>query len=160
MFIPITIPSHSPSTSPLPPQIAKLGNDDLVLIELQGALDVECTENSERNGQVVGTFRFDEGSSKPTLAIGHHLLEGKIVSLPKPLGVIQRSTAPSPHSSLQGALDHDPEDDDMDGEKAKKSQGDQSQWEMVAIVKKKIVFSKRPMPIVGKVEVILGRKAE
>jgi len=68
------------------------------------------------------------GQSKPTLAIGHHLLEGKIVSLPKPLGVIQRSTTPSAGiGSEEGSL----------------------QWDMVAIVKKKIVFSKRPMPIVG-----------
>lgn len=60
MLIPITV--SSPSIAPLPPQLAKLGNDELVLIELQGSLDVECTDNSERDGQMVGTFRLDEGS--------------------------------------------------------------------------------------------------
>lgn len=60
MLIPISI---SPaSTSSLPPQIAKLGNGELVLIELQGSLAVECTDNSERDGQLVGKFRFEEGS--------------------------------------------------------------------------------------------------
>jgi chromosome transmission fidelity protein 8 len=38
----------------------------------------------------------------------------------------------------------------MEGRKAKASDAGSSQWDMVAIVKKKIVFSKRPMPIVGK----------
>jgi chromosome transmission fidelity protein 8 len=60
MLIPITI--TSPSTASLPVQLTKLGNDELVLIELQGSLDVECTDNSERDGQIVGTFQLDEGS--------------------------------------------------------------------------------------------------
>jgi len=154
MLIPITISSSS--TVLLPPQLAKLGNDELVLIELQGSLDVECTDNSERDGQMVGTFRLDEGSSKPTLAIGHHLLEGKIVSLPKPLGVIQRSTCPStPHPH-----EHDPILDDMDGRVGKGTDTGLSQWDMVAIVKKKIVFSKRPMPIVGTAAIAMGTSSK
>lgn len=60
MLIPITI---SPaSTLPLPPQLAKLGNEEVVLIELQGSLGVECTDNSERDGQLVGKFQLEEGS--------------------------------------------------------------------------------------------------
>jgi chromosome transmission fidelity protein 8 len=172
MLIPITITSSS--TASLPAQLTKLGNDELVLIELQGSLDVECTDSSERDGQMVGTFRLDEGSvsagsntlhcghenfksmsqSKPTLAIGHHLLEGKIVSLPKPLGVIQRSTTPSgPH---QNAHSHDP-GDAMCGIG---SGAGSLQWDMVAIVKKKIVFSKRPMPIVGTAATAVGSSSK
>lgn len=169
MLIPITISSSS--TAHLPPQLAKLGNDELVLIELQGSLDVECNDSSERDGQLVGKFRLDEGSvsarsycswreielvgqSKPTLAIGHHLLEGKIVSLPKPLGVIQRSTPPS--ALRQNAHNHDPEEDGMDGRQADESDAVSSQWDMLAIVKKKVVFSKRPMPIIGKAAIVMG----
>ncbi|KAF7971068.1 hypothetical protein HWV62_22125 [Athelia sp. TMB] len=137
MLIPITISAGSPSASaPLPPQLAKLGNDELVLIELQGALDVECTDPSERDGQLVGKFRLDEGSDKPTLSIGHHLLEGKIVSLSKPLGVMQRT------SGARGAV--------MGDEGMEEVAAASVQWDVVAIVKKKIVFSKRPMPIVGR----------
>lgn len=88
--------------------------------------------------------------SKPTLAIGHHLLEGKIVSLPKPLGVIQRSTTPSaPH---QNAHNHDP----ADAMSGIESEEGSLQWDIVAIVKKKIVFSKRPMPIVGTAAIAVG----
>lgn len=60
MLIPINISSSS--TLPLPPQLAKLGNDELVLIELQGTLDVECTASSDRDGQMVGKFKLEEGS--------------------------------------------------------------------------------------------------
>lgn len=83
--------------------------------------------------------------SKPTLAIGHHLLEGKIVSLPKPLGVIQRCTVPDP--SIRDAHDH--EYAEIGGRKLNELDAGSTTWDMVAIVKKKIVFSKRPMPIVG-----------
>lgn len=85
------------------------------------------------------------------LAIGHHLLEGKIVSLPKPLGVIQRSS--------QQTYSHDPGEDDMDGSEGNTSAAGQTQWDMVAIVKKKIVFSKRPMPIVGTTAIAMGMKS-
>lgn len=64
--------------------------------------------------------------------IGHNLLEGKLVNLPKPLAVIHRNAATA--------------EDAMDVDHA--SQNTPS-WDMVAIVKRKIVFSKRPMPIVG-----------
>jgi hypothetical protein len=54
MLIPIT---RKPSESlyKLPPQLAKLGNDEIVLIELQGSLDVEGTPD----GQLVGTLEID-----------------------------------------------------------------------------------------------------
>jgi len=152
MLIPITISSSS--TASLPVQLTKLGNDELVLIELQGSLDVECTDSSERDGQMVGTFRLDEGSSKPTLAIGHHLLEGKIVSLPKPFGVIQRSTTPS--APPQNVHNHDP-GDAMCGIGSEEGS---LRWDMVAIVKKKIVFSKRPMPIVGTAAIAVGSSSK
>ena len=49
---------------------------------------------------------------KPTLRIGHHLLEGKVVSLPKPLAVLQRMCAPLPPT-----LEGDPDGDgDRDGD--------------------------------------------
>lgn len=58
------------------------------------------------------------------------------MSLPKALAVIQKAAAP-PNSNgevVQG--------DSSGGEGSPR-------WDIVAVVKKKIVFSKRPMPIVG-----------
>lgn len=68
-----------------------------------------------------------------------------MVNLPKPLGVLHKhvrnvpSAVPAPE---------DPEDEDEgegEGKKAKENQ--QIRWDVTAVVKKKIVFSKRPMPI-------------
>lgn len=89
------------------------------------------------------------------MSIGHHLLEGKIATLPKPLAVILRSqsdTRPHPPSIT---INHDP-DRDEDGMEVQedlnlnKSAQTTVGWDVVAIVKRKIVFSKRPMPIVGR----------
>jgi len=57
---------------------------------------------------------------KPTLKIAYHLLEGKLVTLQKPLAVLLRNNGADPVT-----------------------------FDMVAIVKQKLVFSKRPVPIVG-----------
>src|ERR1700722_2497569 len=58
MIIPITIPSTSNPT--LTPSLAKIGHDEIVLIELQGSLQVECSHDSERNGQFVGKLSINE----------------------------------------------------------------------------------------------------
>ena len=64
MLIPIT---RKPSENPykLPPQLAKLGNDEIVLIELQGSLDVEGTPD----GELVGTLEIDPKTVFPSLSI-------------------------------------------------------------------------------------------
>lgn len=73
--------------------------------------------------------------------IGHHLIEGKVVNLPKPLGVLHKHVR-----NLVPADVHAPNDDSEDeGEKEKENK--QVRWDVTAVVKKKIVFSKRPMPI-------------
>jgi hypothetical protein len=54
MLIQIT-KTPSKSSHKLPPQLAKLGNDEIVLIELQGSLEVEGVQD----GQLVGTLKID-----------------------------------------------------------------------------------------------------
>ena len=68
-----------------------------------------------------------------TLLIGHHLLEGKPASLPKPLAILEKVSPPSQEEDCS---------DGMDGRC-----DDQVRWKIVAVVKRKIVFSKRPMPV-------------
>ena len=70
---------------------------------------------------------------KPTLLIGHHLLEGKLVNLAKPLAVMHKQ--PREEMLREDDSSLPPE------------------WDIIAVVKKKMVFAKRPMPIVGKVPV-------
>ncbi|KAG8770456.1 hypothetical protein FRC12_004241 [Ceratobasidium sp. 428] len=109
------IPIHSRlSDTPNPyPPLARLGNA-LFLIEIQGRLEVE----GDREGGSVGVLSIDE-KDKVTLRIGVHHLEGKIASLPKPLGILTKRRLP------------------------------QTEYEITEIVSKKIIFSKRPTPIVG-----------
>ena len=74
--------------------------------------------------------------------IGHHLLEGKLVNLAKPLAVLHR--ARSEAHSEEAAMEVD------ESFEARSSSAETKSWDIVAVVKKKLVFSKRPMPIVGK----------
>ncbi|KAF9466595.1 chromosome transmission fidelity protein 8 [Collybia nuda] len=144
MIIPITIASSS--TNPkLPPGLAKISHDEIVLVELQGTLEVEYNHPSERDGKLVGKLKVEEATNKPTLRIGHHLLEGKIATLPKPLAVLIRSNTTSSAPSDRVYV-HDQEGDAIMNHIDTVT----ANWNVVAIVKRKIVFYKRPMPIVGR----------
>ncbi|KAJ7745660.1 Ctf8-domain-containing protein [Mycena metata] len=145
MIISINFPtsSASSSTPKLPPALAKISHDELVLIELQGALEVECTHDGERDGRLVGRLCIDEAGKKPTLMIGHHLLEGKVAQLPKPLAILQRV----PNVDADAMDCDDPEDS---GSQRAETSGTAVSWDAIAVIKRKIVFAKRPMPIVGR----------
>lgn len=55
MMIPINVAVAGPSSQHLLPQFAQFGTDELVLIEMQGALEVQ----GDCNGQVVGKLTVD-----------------------------------------------------------------------------------------------------
>ena len=74
--------------------------------------------------------------TKASLLIGHHLLEGKIVNLPKPLAVVHRSNTRSPTKADQSGGGETAPDNNME-------------WSVEAIIKRKILFAKRPMPVVN-----------
>lgn len=133
MIIPITISRPGQFSAKLPPQLVTLGHDELFLIELQGTLDVEGSEMADKDGQLIGTLNTTD-MNKPTLTIGYHLLEGKVVNLTKPLGVLhkQASTPVESVSTNSGV-----QEEVRAGTK----------WDVIAVVKKKLVFSKRPMPV-------------
>ena len=150
MIVPIAVTPPNAFSPKLPPCVVTLGHDELFLIELQGTLDVQCPEYTAKDGQLIGTLNtadmvrtrshtYKATSSlfcfknKPTLVIGHHLLEGKVVNLPKPLGVLHKHVR-NPGSSSEAP--HDSEGEDK-----------QVRWDVTAVVRKKMVFSKRPMPV-------------
>ncbi|KAH9989432.1 Ctf8-domain-containing protein [Russula vinacea] len=153
MILPLTLPakSSSPDSPALPPALARLGSSELFLLELQGELEV----SGDKHGQLVGRLTIDDtndGKGKPTLRIGHHLLEGKIVSLPKPLAVLQRICAPPPPQPPQTDKGGD---GDVDVDVAiqhgdnKDDNNVATSYAIRTLIRKKIVFSKRPTPIVG-----------
>ena len=140
MIIPINLTPPSlrlPNT--LDPVLAKLGSNEVVLIELQGWLDV--VEGEKDNG-FIGNLTIENVcimsmcflcvpniilQDKPVLKIGHHHLEGKIVSLSKPLAVLAR-----------GGID----EDEYGGESS-------TRYDVMTIIKRKVLFAKRPVPMVN-----------
>ncbi len=84
--------------------------------------------------------------------IGHHLLEGKIVTLPKPLAIIQRlRRAKSIEDSQMEQEESMTVDEEYEGVGDKENEEESPvSWRAVAIVKRKVTFSKRPTPIVGR----------
>lgn len=148
MIIPVQLPAQvPPPTSSLPPVLASIGVNEIVIIELQGSIETE----GDYSGEAIASLnmsipasssyslmdRTDEFTqAKPTIRLGHHLLEGKIVSLSKPLAILK--TVPNPQSDGSSPIAFD----------------------ITAIIRKKIVFSKRPSPIVTHVDDIQKEPAK
>ena len=80
--------------SHVPPPLVRLSpSGELVLVEMQGTLEMDGGD--PRGGETIGTLTFPPGrEDKPILQISHHRLEGTIVKLRKPLAVLQKRTAP------------------------------------------------------------------
>ncbi|KAG9039915.1 hypothetical protein FRB95_004387 [Tulasnella sp. JGI-2019a] len=150
MIIPLKFPNND-SYGALPSSLATLGTGEVVLVELQGFLEVD----GERAGELIGTLGLDI-PDRPTLTIGHHLLEGKLANLPKPLAVLSRN-APPPNAHVQSILDASAATDSSPikptpataaaDESTEKGDEDNGSFDVVALVKRKIVFAKRPVPI-------------
>lgn len=65
MLIPITLASSS-SNPKLPSGLVKISHDEIVLIELQGSLEVELTHPRERDGKFVGKLKIDDATVSPS----------------------------------------------------------------------------------------------
>ena len=75
--------------------------------------------------------------------IGHHMLEGKIVNLSKPLAVLKRRE--TSHNQLHNTVNS--EDMVIDGTNKSEDASVTPEYDIVSVVKRKVLFSKRPMPI-------------
>ncbi|KAF7327991.1 hypothetical protein MKEN_00379700 [Mycena kentingensis (nom. inval.)] len=137
MLIPITFNAPTKGLSTLPPAFARISDSEILLVELQGSLEVEAAKPSDRDGKLVGKLGIDAAGKTATLRIGHHLLEGRVTQLAKPLAVLHR---PNPTEDAMQV--------DGDGEQPREE--NETGWDAVAVIKRKIVFSKRPTPIVGR----------
>ncbi|OSX57620.1 hypothetical protein POSPLADRAFT_1155935 [Postia placenta MAD-698-R-SB12] len=148
MIIPIHASNVGASTSQhtFPPQLAQFGSEEVILIELQGSLEAE----GDKQGQTVGKLRIDDATKKSTLRIGHHLLEGKLVNLPKPLAVLHRRPSDT-------AADGDTSMNDADEPDSKRPHAG---WDVVVIVRRKMVFSKRPMPMMDRVATMVSMESK
>ena len=105
---------------------------DWVIIELQGYVE---THNSIPLKDVgLGDLHYD-AHGEPILILGHHLLKGKIVKLSNPIGVFEKQTRQL-NTTLSDTMEDETKHD----------------YEVIALIRKKIVFSSRPKPILVKYE--------
>ncbi|KAL1739510.1 hypothetical protein HDZ31DRAFT_20365, partial [Schizophyllum fasciatum] len=135
MTIPVTIGPAS-AYSPLPSGLAHISSSEVVLVELQGALEVECREARERDGRLIGRFGIDADGKRATLYIGHHLLEGKVAQMPKPFAVMQRKQALGHRRSGTGGLGLEDDTMDLDATTDITPAQDSVTWAIIAVVKR------------------------
>ena len=112
--------------------------------------------HTHANMHAISHYRVQ---TRPSLLIGNHLLESKIAALPKPYAVLVRNRASTQRGAdLNADADAIQVDSDADAaqpvldDAAPAGSGEVSspRWAICGIVKKKIVFSKRPMPVMAK----------
>lgn len=133
------------------------------LVELQGQL--ETRDQVPFDDMHVGDLHFDPRGI-PHLIIGHHLLDGKVVKLEKPLAVLRKKGRTSTTSAEERTRDHSMElgcdgaDSRSNDESLQAEAGavDHSvppgeacrEYEIIALITRKIIFKNRPKPIVTK----------
>lgn len=103
--------------------------EEWYIVELQGIL--ETKDGLSLSNLWIGDLHFDT-DGRPQMIIGHHLLSGSFVKLEKPLAVMKKKTG-----SVVSA-------EEMDCDET------QTSYEIIALVKKKLLFKDRPKPIVSK----------
>ena len=73
----------------------------------------------------------------PSLIIGHHFLTGKVVELDKPLAVLAKRSSKDWGVANNDTMDH-----------AGNQESGMIEYEIMALVRKKILFKNRPKPII------------
>lgn len=135
------------------------GAPDWAIVELQGTVDARDAA-TPLDGLTLGTLTFNSAvretnrlwrraraqmqranaQGDPVLTIGTSMLVGKVVKLAKPLVVISSD---------------EPAGDGVAEQRAKRARlvgdaSDDESWNVVGIVRKKLLFKSRPQPIVQK----------
>ncbi|KAG7095238.1 hypothetical protein E1B28_006012 [Marasmius oreades] len=160
MVIPIIFSPSTLSEPSLSGPLARISDSELLLLEFQGEIHVDSEEGDVKSGQLVGTLTIDEGLTRPALRIGHNQLEGKLVTLAKPLAVLRKQRPkPQPQQNFPDETNYDENTVNLDQEEELENMNmvmatsltpqAPTEWHGIALIRRKIVFSKRPMPIVG-----------
>ncbi|RKP15313.1 hypothetical protein BJ684DRAFT_18356 [Piptocephalis cylindrospora] len=126
-----------------PPETKSTQASSLTLIEFQGVLAANTVDMS---GLDIGLLKVSKETGKVTLRVGLHLLEGKVVKLPRPLAVLERPVPPS--SSQSGSNGMTLEDQTMT-DSSSKNDAPPPALRVHQFIREKIIFSSRPIPILG-----------
>lgn len=118
------------------------------LVELQGQL--ETRDQVSFNDMHIGDLHFDTKGT-PNLIIGHHLLTGKIVELEKPYAVLKKKLVLSEENDMEPIPSQDESMEcEFSDRRTNTSEGCCTEYEVVALITKKIIFKNRPKPIITK----------
>ncbi len=112
------------------------GVNEWGMIELQGEL--ETRDQMSFDNMHIGDLYFDNKGT-PQMIVGHHLLTGKVEKLDKPFAVLKKHSA-------------ELESDSMDWEQTDSERLElrSTEYIVVAMVTRKIIFKNRPKPIITK----------
>ncbi|KAK4690656.1 chromosome transmission fidelity protein 8, partial [Phenoliferia sp. Uapishka_3] len=156
-------PANSSSNPPAP--LAFIDNEPF-LIELQGSLELpggQVTQGIDMGGTIVGKLDTTD-PNKPILIIAHHRLEGKLVTLTEPYALLRTTPATDPSTEQTQPRITSPHELGEDGsrettptaettptilatEEESNTDALQPRIDILALIRRKIVFSKRPEPI-------------
>ncbi|KTW28012.1 hypothetical protein T552_01876 [Pneumocystis carinii B80] len=103
-----------------------LGGNELILLEIQGTIERDDTNNADRH---IGKIYYDSIKECIYLKIGYHHLEGKIETLLQPFAVLRRRSKKSVQSN-----DNESYHDEM--------------IDVLEIIRKRVVFNLLPQPII------------
>ena len=117
------------------------------IIELQGELEVESGE--DLSNRFMGDLHFNKDGT-PIMILGHHILYGKVCNMDKPIVLLKKHKATDSYmkddsmdENLKMDLNSDDDSNDSNGSTKTKTE-----YLIDAVVRRKIVFNKRPRPIV------------
>lgn len=129
---------------------AKEDIPEWAIIELQG--DLESREELSLYNQFVGDLHFTT-TGQPVLIIGHHILQGKEMTMEKPFAVLEKKVHKPDDQKLSGQT-QSTQSSDLDSTFAvehKTVSG--TEYVAKALVKKKLIFKIRPKPIISQVNI-------
>ncbi len=110
------------------------GVDEWGIVELQGEL--ETRDQMPFDQMHIGDLYFNKKGT-PQMIIGHHLLTGKVEKLDKPYAVLKKHVSES-HSM------------DLEQTDSEQLESQSTEYRVVAMVTRKVIFKNRPKPIVTK----------
>lgn len=123
----------------MPGDVAEWG-----LVELQGQL--ETRDKVPLDTMHIGDLHFNSKGT-PQLILGHHLLTGKVVELDKPFAILRKRSVLDESGLNDSRMELESGTELNQDKEAKSVCGE---YEVVALISKKILFKNRPKPIITK----------
>lgn len=118
-----------------------LGTPEWIILELQGKL-LPAPTVGVLDEQLMGKLEPHPSgdADKFILQVGTYKCTGSLVTLKKPLGVVQRVAADA--SSSSGGME-------VEGSETAPSASSPPSFELRATVRRKFIFDERPQPMIG-----------